>query len=158
MCTVRHHPQSRCPPLCLCPGCPAASCCCCHTAACLRHNLPGHWPIVDMILKSYERMRHEARKMVSSGCGAWAGCRDISRVRARPAGGGQPCHSQQMDIQVSHRPLFESYQICHRKPSHSSSRVTPARVIFRLIPVSLICQTIPKNTITGFVFIIIELP
>ena len=47
-----------------------------------------------------------------------------------PSGGGQPCHSQQMDIQVSHRPLFESYQICHRKPSHSSSRVTPARVIF----------------------------
>ena len=33
-----------------------------------------HWPIVDMILKSYHR--HEARKMVSSA--GWAGSRDIS--------------------------------------------------------------------------------
>ena len=67
-------------------------------------------------------------------------------VRARPSGGGQACHSQQMDIQVSHRPLFESYQICHRKPSHSSSRVTPVRVILSLIAVSLISPPPPTSS------------
>ena len=46
---------------------------------------------------------------------------------AGPGPGDSPVTHNKWIFMCHTGPLFESYQICHRKPSHSSSRVTPAR-------------------------------
>ena len=122
-CTDWHLSPARCPRRCLCR---AASCCYCHTAACLSRSGSA----TDQLLIWFWRVIRDMKRAKWSAAPVEPGAGTLAWCGPGPSGGGQPCHSQQMDIQVSHRPLFESYQICHRKPSHSSSRVTPARVIF----------------------------
>ena len=140
-CTDWHLSPARCPPRCLCR---AASCCYCHTAACLSRS----GSTTDQLLIWFWRAIRDMKRAKWSAAPVEPGAGTLAGAGPAIRRGTALSLTTNGYSGVTHRPLFESYQICHRKPSHSSSRVTPARVTFSLKQNKVYIKYSPANSAT----------